>query len=1065
MNIISEKEDKEFEIVEEKGEYLRDLNTYLPKLMIYLWEEPKIVASIIKNAETNDLQNYLAPFFANNFYENILSNYYIEDNLMYMLTILLKNEIDGLNNINQSENFLKNTPCGQILEELKKRSDIQHFFKNIIFNDVKNLEVNYSSLKFKFKIKNLIEDYNELRNDSKNKGKHKIDDEYLKFGANEEDASSISLEDSNINYYRNKKQLQSSLENFNRKYIPDLTKKVLKEQIEELKDNKRMFDYCYSKLNQYKNDQNDEIYANKNFLENLYKCEYSKELLFQYQNYFTIVINFIDSLLDKIINNAHLLPYSVKCLCKIISLLINKKFPQINEIEKNDFIANFFFGKLLVPILNNPGKEAFINNFIISENTKSNLKLISIILKKLSSGKFFIANEDECDYTPYNWFFLEKFQKVYKIFDDITNVKLPSFIEKFINNELPEDYQYNYFKENPDEVINYRSTCFNLEQVDVLLKTIQKSQEKIFIDSTNKGLQKTFEKLLTRNNRELLEELMNSEQKQNMEILLRSSKSSKISKKEKKEKKEEKETQPEKPKIHFLLYTDLLKNERYQKLFDIDQKTASFSIKELKVSPGKDGEIDNELIKKNDIIKVKNFFCSLLYNYNKLAKKDFDDVKELNTENILKKLNIFMKSSNFVVDGSVPSEWYVSSILEYLPLIPNDLTKNDCEELYNQIEEDVTRSIKELDFEALSVIIGKLKYVRRGKAYFEECSTLLKDIKINEKVKDIIENEYIPVDLKFYFDENENGDFQINPSSFKEKPLDKKKDKDKKLPEKTKDKEKEEKQKGNFLNKIKEYEKSKKCLLCQTIDDFTKRFPNLVKYQELQDADIFEIQNKLKIPSKINEYFNYIDSILEKKERKEIKEIKDRKELDSINDKIYDYVMGKIYDKIYPIEPYEKDNKVFQQSVRLSWTQPKHFIEKKQYVFGSFLSDVLKYFELIDSEKSPKKKMSNMNEIFNSIGFLLEFNGGGKDAGVDDQMPILNYAFIKAQPLRMYSNSRFMELYIGEKKNKVEGSQLTQLALICDFIASLKFTDLFGVTREEFIQKCNDATIYAPEKK
>ena len=126
-----------------------------------------------------------------------------------------------------------------------------------------------------------------------------------------------------------------------------------------------------------------------------------------------------------------------------------------------------------------------------------------------------------------------------------------------------------------------------------------------------------------------------------------------------------------------------------------------------------------------------------------------------------------------------------------------------------------------------------MKYVRRGKAYFEECSTLLKDIKINEKVKDIIENEYIPVDLKFYFDENENGDFQINPSSFKEKPLDKKKDKDKKLPEKTKDKEKEEKEKRNFLKKIKEYEKSKKCLLCQTIDDFTKRFPNLVKYQAL----------------------------------------------------------------------------------------------------------------------------------------------------------------------------------------------------------------------------------------
>ena len=35
-------------------------------------------------------------------------------------------------------------------------------------------------------------------------------------------------------------------------------------------------------------------------------------------------------------------------------------------------------------------------------------------------------------------------------------------------------------------------------------------------------------------------------------------------------------------------------------------------------------------------------------------------------------------------------------------------------------------------------------------------------------------------------------------------------------------------------------------------------------------------------------------------------------------------------------------------------------------------------------------------------------DGKGDDAGVDDQMPILNYAFIKAQALRMFSNIRFI---------------------------------------------------------
>ena len=169
--------------------------------------------------------------------------------------------------------------------------------------------------------------------------------------------------------------------------------------------------------------------------------------------------------------------------------------------------------------------------------------------------------------------------------------------------------------------------------------------------------------------------------------------------------------------------------------------------------------------------------------------------------------------------------------------------------------------------------------------------------------------------------------------------------------------------------------------------------------------------------------------------------------------------MSKTYDKIYPIEPYEEDNKIFQQSIRLAWTEPKHFIKsKRQLVFGSFLTDVFKYFKLIDSEKSPRKKLLNMSEIFNSIGFLLKFNGAGPDAGVDDQMPILNYAFVKAQPLRMFSNAKFMELYIGEKKNKFEGSQLTQLLGICDFIAKIKYSQLIDVTSEEFIKKCNEAT-------
>ena len=40
----------------------------------------------------------------------------------------------------------------------------------------------------------------------------------------------------------------------------------------------------------------------------------------------------------------------------------------------------FFFQKIIKPILDNPGIELFINNFIISGYTISNLKIINDIL-------------------------------------------------------------------------------------------------------------------------------------------------------------------------------------------------------------------------------------------------------------------------------------------------------------------------------------------------------------------------------------------------------------------------------------------------------------------------------------------------------------------------------------------------------------------------------------------------------------------------------------------------------------------------------------------------------------
>ena len=120
------------------------------------------------------------------------------------------------------------------------------------------------------------------------------------------------------------------------------------------------------------------------------KYKNSEILLYLYHKIFTGVTHFINSILDKIIENFNLIPYSIKCFCKIISMIVEIKFPNITKSEKIIFLAKFFFGRLLIPILKNPGIEAFINSLIISENTLNNLHVICDIIKKFVAGELYI---------------------------------------------------------------------------------------------------------------------------------------------------------------------------------------------------------------------------------------------------------------------------------------------------------------------------------------------------------------------------------------------------------------------------------------------------------------------------------------------------------------------------------------------------------------------------------------------------------------------------------------------------------------------------------------------------
>ena len=936
----------------------------------------------------------------NNFYENILSSSFIEDNLMYVITMILTDEIQNIESPKDFDKFLDDTSCGYFLKELNFKMDVKNFYKIIMENLVESLENMSSSKIINFNVKKIQDDFIKM--------KESVEEKYQKTG---EKSSIIDNDFFRLNFLSdferelakttNDDSFNDQIKSSKRKelfnsYLPDVTKDEIQKKMEENKGNEGMKEYCDQLIKQYEKDS--KIFSNDNFLANIFQSKADKEVLALYQLDFFKVVKIIDELFSSLTNNMYLIPYSVKCICKIITILVKKKFKNITILQRNILLSKFFFETLFLPAFKDPKFGSFINNFIISGATIQNLETISEIIHKLISFSFIKGDEDNGDFTPFNRYFLNKMPKVFNFFENISKVKLPNFIEKIINGNPDKNIIYNYFNENEEEIIFHRSICFSLDNIVCLLNNMDACKDIIFQDKSTNELKITFEKVFY-SNREIIQEL---EKKEEFEI-------TQLGKKKK--------NKQEKKILNFFLFNKLLINDKYKNLFKMNQDKPNFSLKEL------DSTEKEEDIKKNNIIKVKNLLSGLLYNYRNLVKTDFDEGTTVNTNKILIELKKFMKSSNFVIDGSIPSEWYVDSLLECLKSLPPDLRNNDYENLYNTLINEVSNAMKNLDFETLSFCLGKVKFANRGKIYYENLKKEIIEIELNEKVQAIIENTIIPVTITMNSIEKE---IKIEKGkSIKEIP---------------------------FFDIFKGDSEERKT--CSTIESFGNKFPNIemARKNNFPETQLFEYEEELNLTEELNNYFNIIKEHLVKR----MNYNESQSEFETILNKIYDYVMEKIYEKIYPSEPFIEDNLIFAQCILVSWVEPQHLIKgRNNYIFDSFLPDVINYFEKIEKEKSPRKKLENMVNIFVSIENVVKFNGDNKDIGVDDQLPILNYAFIKAHPFPMYTNCKYMELFLGSKKYRLEGNYLTQLFTICKFIENLSAKDLFDVSEEKFKNNCS----------
>jgi hypothetical protein len=74
---------------------------------------------------------------------------------------------------------------------------------------------------------------------------------------------------------------------------------------------------------------NDEKYSNSKFLDGVQNSKETEKLLYNYQKNFYIVIEIINKIIKKFKETIDLIPYTIKYICKIISISLKKKFKGI----------------------------------------------------------------------------------------------------------------------------------------------------------------------------------------------------------------------------------------------------------------------------------------------------------------------------------------------------------------------------------------------------------------------------------------------------------------------------------------------------------------------------------------------------------------------------------------------------------------------------------------------------------------------------------------------------------------------------------------------------------------
>ena len=233
----------------------------------------------------------------------------------------------------------------------------------------------------------------------------------------------------------------------------------------------------------------------------------------------------------------------------------------------------------------------------------------------------------------------------------------------------------------------------------------------------------------------------------------------------------------------------------------------------------------------------------------------------------------------------------------------------------------------------------------------------------------------------------------------------------------------------------------------ELIQNLIDIIPNYREYEKISD-NILKIEEDTDISNALKNFFRTM-KILVKKE-KIIKRFS-KEDVDSIVIELENYILFKLYDKLYPTKSSKDDIRFYKKCCRLNFIKPNNLITDKNIVNEKLWNTSMNYINEMNYKYTPAEKIKSISKSFAILQNSITFCSGKKELGVDDTIKPLIYILIKSKPTNIFNNYNYCQLFLNSDLAKKEyGILLTQIYMIMRIIKDMKYNELIGVSEQQF---------------